>query len=98
VVPFELGDASPDGLRLRAGGGLTPPGGRRAGVLAHDYRKQLIGLTTRQHTGWLDAAPGADPTYAPHTDAGFRAPPNKTLLLLANGFLAKRNVRRAAKG
>ncbi|HEY2600274.1 MAG TPA: hypothetical protein VGI67_01870 [Thermoleophilaceae bacterium] len=32
-------------------------------------------------------------TYAPHTETGYRAPPNKTLLLLLNGLLAKRGVR-----
>jgi hypothetical protein len=94
AVPFELGAPEADGLRIRAGGGLLPPGGRRAGLLAHDYRPQLVGLSTRQHTGWLEAGADGEALYAPHTDAGFRAPANKTLLLLANGFLAKRNLRR----
>jgi hypothetical protein len=94
VLPFALGEAGTDGLRLDVGGRLLPPGGRRAGLLGHDYGRQLVGLSTRQHTGWLDAGPGAEALYAPHTDTGFRAPANKTLLLLANGFLAKRNVRR----
>jgi pyridoxamine 5'-phosphate oxidase-like protein len=94
AVPFDLGEPGADGLRIRAGGDLVPPGGRRAGLLAHDYRAQLVGLSTRQHTGWLEAGADGEALYAPHTDAGFRAPANKTLLLLANGFLAKRNVRR----
>ena len=33
--------------------------------------------------------------YAPHTETGYVAPPNKTLLLLLNGALAKRGVRAA---
>ena len=33
--------------------------------------------------------------YAPHTESGFRAPANKTLLLRANGFMARRGLRRA---
>jgi hypothetical protein len=94
AVPVELGEPSADGLRIRTGSGLLPPGGRRAGLLAHDYRPQLVGLSTRQHTGWLEAGADGEAIYAPHTDTGFRAPANKTLLLLANGFLAKRNVRR----
>jgi hypothetical protein len=94
AVPFQLGAPEADGLRIRAGGGLVPAGGRRAGLLAHDYRPQLVGLSTRQHTGWLEAGADGEALYAPHTDAGFRAPANKTLLLLANGFLAKRNLRR----
>jgi hypothetical protein len=36
-------------------------------------------------------------TYAPHTEAGYRAPANKTLLLLLNGLLAKRGVRAARR-
>jgi hypothetical protein len=35
--------------------------------------------------------------YAPHTETGYRAPPNKTLLLLLNGALAKKGVRQAAR-
>ena len=35
--------------------------------------------------------------YAPHTESGFKAPPNKTLLLFFNGLLAKRGLRRARK-
>ena len=92
VVAVEVEEGA-EGLRVRAPG--LPPGGRRAGLLGHDYREQLVGLVSRQHTGWLEVRAGADEgVYAPHTESGFRAPANKTLLLLANGFLAKRNVRR----
>ncbi len=65
-------------------------GGRRAGLLAHRYEAQLIGLETRQYTGWLQ-----DSVYAPHTENGFRAPANKTVLLLGNGFMARRGLKRA---
>jgi hypothetical protein len=33
--------------------GPVPSGSRRAGLLGHAYRPRLIGLETRQHTGWL---------------------------------------------
>jgi hypothetical protein len=72
--------------------GPVPPGSRRAGLLGHSYRPRLIGLQTRQHTGWL-----SDGSYAPHTESGFRAPPNKTLLLLANGLMARRGQRHTPK-
>jgi hypothetical protein len=91
VVPFEPAGAGPEGLHLEVAAGL-PPGGRRAGLVAHDYKPGLVGLKTRQQTGWLQ-----DDLYAPHTDAGFRAPANKTLLLIANGLMAKRGVRQARK-
>ena len=73
-----------------------PAGERRAGLLAHDYNAQLIGLEARQHTGWL-AADGSRGTYSPHTVSKFKAPANKTLLLLANGFLARRGLKKAQR-
>jgi hypothetical protein len=91
VVPFELAGTGADGLHLEVPAGL-PPGGRRAGLVAHDYKPKLVGLNTRQQTGWLE-----DGLYAPQTDAGFRAPANKTLLLIVNGLMAKRGVRQARK-
>jgi hypothetical protein len=87
VAPVGIGIGSERGITLT---GPLPAGGRRAGLLAHSYEPQLIGLETRQHTGWLQ-----DGVYAPHTDGGFRAPPNKTILLLANGFMARRGLKQA---
>jgi hypothetical protein len=87
VAPVSIGAAQAAGIALD---GRLPSGGRRAGLLAHRYEPQLIGLETRQHTGWLQ-----DGVYAPHTENGFRAPANKTLLLLANGFMARRGLRQA---
>ena len=87
VVPVRVGAASDAGIELE---GPLAPGGRRAGMLAHSYRAQLIGLESRQHTGWLQ-----DGRYAPHTSSGFKAPANKTVLLLANGFLARRGLAKA---
>ena len=64
--------------------GRTVP---RAGS-TRPYRAQLIGLTTRVFTGWLDAG-DAEAVYAPHTYKGFVAPPRKKLLLVSNGLIAK---------
>ena len=57
--------------------------------LAHAYRARLVGLSTRTYTGWLDVADDGTTHYAPHTAKGFVAPPNKHLLLVANGLLSK---------
>ena len=57
-------------------------------VLAHAYRPQLIGLSTRIFTGWLEVG-GDGAVYAPHTSKGFVVPPNKNTLLVLNGLLAK---------
>ena len=95
-VPVEVTGGAAEGLMVSAGPGLLPQGGRRAGLLAHDYQEQLKGIAARQHTGWLSVDErGA--VYAPHTEQGFRAPANKTLLLLANGLLAKRGLRKAER-
>jgi hypothetical protein len=99
VAPVELIGTGEEGIRIAAAEGLLPAGSRRAGLLAHTYRAKLVGLGARQHTGWLEVAhpDGRQGLYAPHTEQGFRAPANKTLLLLANGLLAKRGLRKARR-
>jgi len=87
IVPVRVGAAEANGIALA---GPLPGGGRRAGLLAHRYEPKLIGLQTRQYTGWLEHS-----VYAPHTEGGFQAPANKTLLLLANGFMARRGLKQA---
>ena len=88
VVPVAVGETGPDGFELT--GPRLAAGGRRAGLMGHRFGPQLVGLETRQYTGWL-----LDGTYAPHTENGFRAPANKTLLLLANGYMARRGLKKA---
>jgi hypothetical protein len=87
VAPVEVRAADAAGIALT---GPLPAGGRRASMLAHRYEPQLVGLEVRQHTGWL-----ADGIYAPHTERAFRAPANKTIVLLANGLMARRGLKRA---
>jgi hypothetical protein len=89
VVPVEFAAYDARGLRLVAPEGLLPPGGRRAGLLAHAYQPQLVGLSTRIFTGWLEVTGDRAALYAPHTYKGFVAPPRKKLLLVSNGLLAK---------
>ncbi|MDT2005857.1 hypothetical protein FXW78_15910 [Rhodococcus opacus] len=95
IAPVDVNSAGSDGVRLTVPVGV-PQGGRRAGLLAHSYRAQLIGLESRQNTGWIEVT-GTEAVYAPHTEAGFAAPPNKTIMLLANGFLARRGLAKARK-
>jgi hypothetical protein len=97
MVPVVPGSGGTDGIRLTAGGRILPPGGRRAGLVAHSYRAGLVGLGVRQHTGWLASDRPDAGVYAPHTARGFSAPANKTLLLLANGLLAKKGMRDARR-
>jgi hypothetical protein len=89
VVPVQLAGHDAAGLALVVPRGLVAPGGRRAGLLAHAYRPQLVGLSTRVFTGWLEVTGDGAAVYAPHTAKGFVAPPRKKLLLVSNGLLAK---------
>jgi hypothetical protein len=43
VVPVQIAGHDRAGLRLVVAAGLLPPGGRRAGLLTHAYRPQLVG-------------------------------------------------------
>jgi hypothetical protein len=97
VVPVDLAGHDGTGLRLVAAPGRLPPGGRRAGLLAHAYRPQLIGLSTRILTGWLEVPPDGGAVYAPHTSKGFVAPPRKNMLLISNGLLAKAGMWQARR-
>jgi hypothetical protein len=96
VLPVSVVADDAAGLVLTAAW-PPPPGGRRAGLLGHSYRPKLIGLRTRQYTGWLSVGDHGEIRYAPHTETGSAAPPNGTLLLLLNGALAKRGTRAAAR-
>jgi hypothetical protein len=96
VGPVEIAGSDETGLELTASHGVIPPGARRAGLLGHAYKPKLIGLTARQYTGWLEAGDNRA-LYAPHTETGFVAPPNKTLLLFFNGLQAKQGVRKASR-
>lgn len=96
AVPVEAAGIDERGLVLGgAAAGILPPGGRRAGFLAHDFRPKLIGLSTTTHTGWLEVDGRA--RWTPHTRHGFVAPPNKTLLLLGNGAAARWGYRQALR-
>jgi hypothetical protein len=95
IVPVSVSSAVDNGLVIANDAHLLPGGGRRAGYLAHEFRAELIGLSTATHTGWLDVEDQA--LWTPHTRHGFVAPPNKTLLLIANGAAARWGYRQALR-
>ncbi|MGW9026608.1 hypothetical protein ACWGQ5_20935 [Streptomyces sp. NPDC055722] len=94
ILPVAVTGHEDAGLRLDVPPGLLPPGGRRAGFLAHSFRPQCIGLSMRTLTGWLTVS-DEGVLYAPHTSKGLAAPPYKTLLTASNGLLAKYGLWRA---
>ncbi|BCY08211.1 hypothetical protein [Actinoplanes sp. L3-i22] len=96
VVPVRVTARDERGLHLEAPAGLLPEGGRRAGLAAHSFGPQAIGLATRWATGWLEVTGGAA-VYAPHTAAGFVAPPVKTVQTFVNGVMAKQGIRKARR-
>jgi hypothetical protein len=90
VVPVDVLAAKSDGLILRPAWPL-PSGDRRAGLLAHSFGPQVVGLAQRLYTGWLGC--GDVVRYAPHTAHGLTLPPNKAMTLMVNGLIARRGTR-----
>ncbi|MEY9815014.1 hypothetical protein [Streptomyces albogriseolus] len=96
ILPVTVTGHDETGLRLSAPPELLPPGGRRAGFLAHAFRPQCVGVSMRTATGWLTVDSG-EALYAPHTSVGMAAPPSRTVMTVANGLLAKQGLRRARR-
>ncbi|GHB13819.1 hypothetical protein GCM10010330_79570 [Streptomyces tendae] len=96
VVPVRVAGHDARGLLLEAAAGLLPEGGRRAGLTAHSFGPQAVGLVNRICTGWLEVS-GDTVVYAPHTTSGFTAPPVKPVQLFFNGMFAKQGWRRARR-
>lgn len=96
IVPIEIAGFAAAGLHLDAAPGILPPGGRRAGLLAHAFGPQCVGLGMRTLTGWL-AVGDEGAVYAPHTSKGMSAPANRTVQMIANGLVAKTGMRRTRR-
>jgi hypothetical protein len=99
ISPVHLGSVDPEGLQLVTPAGLLPPGGRRAGLLAHRFGPRCSPLSMITGTGWLEAddAEGGVVRYSPHTLRKLSAPPSRFLQSLGNGALAKYGYHRARR-
>jgi Pyridoxamine 5'-phosphate oxidase len=96
VVPVAVGPSEPSGIVLRAPEEVVPPGGRRAGLTAHRFSRNVVGQHQRVHTGWLEAGDGPGGlVYAPHTEASYRFPASKPLFRLIAGGATRWRLRRA---
>lgn len=89
VVPVGVEGSDDRGVKLSAPPGSVPAGGRRAGLTSHWFQPRMIGQEQRIHTGWL-SVDDKGIRYAPHTRAGYRLPPSKTLYMIACASLATR--------
>jgi hypothetical protein len=89
-------EATARGIVLEVPNGLVPSGGRRAGLLAHEFARYTAGQNQRKHTGWLEAEAGdTRVTYAPHTEAGYLMPSSMLVYRLAAGWGTRRGYRGA---
>ena len=79
VVPAEVLGSEEHGIRLQAPRAMLPAGGRRAGLLAHDFAPHAVGQNLAKHTGWLEADADGAAVYAPHTSAGYHMPASRLL-------------------
>jgi hypothetical protein len=94
AIPVEVAGTEQDGVLLDAPAGLVPPGGRRAGLLAHSFGHYTFGQHKHQHTGWLEAEAGSPRVlYAPHTHNGYWLPESELLYRIGSGFVTRRGFR-----
>jgi hypothetical protein len=96
IVPVQVEGAEPGGIVLAAPAGAVPPGGRRAGLLAHAFARYTFGQDQRKHTGWMEAD-GDRVLYAPHTESGYRLPSSRFLYRAGAGFVTTRGLRAARR-
>src|SRR3954451_13380200 len=99
AIPATPQATTDSGIDLSVPRGLVPHGGRRAGLLAHEFARYTAGQNLRKHTGWLEAhEPGATSvSYAPHTEAGYHMPSSMTIYRLAAGAGTRRGFRGARR-
>lgn len=94
VVPVRVAGADERGMVLEPPAGLVPPGGRRAGLLAHWFARGTHGQNQRTHSGWLEAEAGGQAvSFAPHTEHGYRFPASHLAFRIAAGFGTRRGLR-----
>jgi hypothetical protein len=96
IVPVRVAGAVENGIALEAPADVVPPGGRRAGLLAHSFARYTRGQHKHQHTGWLESRDGRL-VYAPHTEAGYWLPASWVLYRTASGFVTRRGLRAARR-
>jgi hypothetical protein len=96
VVPVTIEGTEERGILLRPPPDTVPPGGRRAGLLAHSFARYTVGQNQRKYTGWLEAD-AERVVYAPHTESGYRLPASRFLYRAGAAFVTTRGLRAARR-
>jgi hypothetical protein len=97
AVPVEVVGSEERGIVLDAAPGLVPAGGRRAGLTAHSFGRHVRAQNQRIHTGWLEAEPGGQIIYAPHTEIGYWIPDSNVAYKLVAGAGTRRGFWRGRR-
>jgi hypothetical protein len=97
VSPVDVVETERHGIVLDVPSGVAvPPGGRRAGLLAHSFARYTFGQNQRKHTGWMEGDPRQRrAVYAPHTEGGYWLPASRPLYRLSAGVVTRRGLRAA---
>jgi hypothetical protein len=98
IVPVRIAGTDQRGIVLDVASGSVPAGGRRAGLTAHWFSRNVIGQTQRIHTGWLEARRGEHQVlYAPHSEAGYSFPASTIIYRLVAGAGTRWGLRGARR-
>jgi hypothetical protein len=97
IAPVDVRGTDQHGIRLQVPGDLLPDGGRRAGLLAHEFARYAKGQNLAKHTGWLEPTGDGGAVYAPHTKAGYHMPESTFLFRFASGLVTKQRTRQARR-
>ena len=98
AIAAQIGATDERGIAIETPAGLVPPGGRRAGLLAHWFTRGVVGQRQHIYTGWMEAQPGSSTvSYSPHTRAAYRMPNSRFVYRIAAGAATRVRLRRARR-
>ena len=98
AIAAKIGETDERGIAIETPPGLVPPGGRRAGLLAHWFSRGVVGQRQQIYTGWMDAQPGSSiVSYSPHTRAAYRMPNSRIVYRIAAGAATRTRLRKARR-
>jgi hypothetical protein len=98
AIAAQIGATHERGIAIETPAGLVPPGGRRAGLLAHWFSRGVVGQRQQIYTGWMEVQPGSSTvSYSPHTRAAYRMPSSRFVYRIAAGAATRMRLRKARR-